>query len=102
MKTRNIEDVQLDFLISALSHGNFISTTDILMWMKQQNEDVVSNIKQIPIEQLKGWNYRDDRICHDSGKFFSIDGIHIMTIIVMYQNGINLLSINLKLGFLAL
>lgn len=49
------------------------------MWMKQQNEDVVSNIKQIPIEQLKGWNYRDDRICHDSGKFFSIDGIHIMT-----------------------
>ena len=48
MKTRNIEDVQLDFLISALSHGNFISTTDILMWMKQQNEDVVSNIKQIP------------------------------------------------------
>ena len=79
MKTRNIEDVQLDFLISALSHGNFISTTDILMWMKQQNEDVVSNIKQIPIEQLKGWNYRDDRICHDSGKFFSIDGIHIMT-----------------------
>lgn len=54
MKTRNIEDVQLDFLISALSHGNFISTTDILMWMKQQNEDVVSNIKQIPIEQLKG------------------------------------------------
>ena len=62
MKTRNIEDVQLDFLISALSHGNFISTTDILMWMKQQNEDVVSNIKQIPIEQLKGWNYRDDRM----------------------------------------
>ena len=71
MKTRNIEDVQLDFLISALSHGNFISTTGILMWMKQQNEDVVSNIKQIPIEQLKGWNYRDDRICHDAATGYS-------------------------------
>ena len=47
--------------------------------MKQQNDEVVSNIKQIPITELKGWSYRDDRIRHDSGKFFSIDGIHIET-----------------------
>lgn len=79
MKTRNTHDVQLDFLVSSLSHGNFISTTDILAWMKQQNDEVVSNINQIPIGQLKGWNYRDYRIRHDSGKFFSIDGIHIKT-----------------------
>lgn len=79
MKTRNIQDVHLDFLVSALSHGNFISTGDILAWMKQQNDEVVSNIRQIPIEELKGWSYRDDRIRHDSGKFFSIDGITIRT-----------------------
>ena len=79
MKTRNIHDVELDFLVSALSHGNFISTIDILAWMKQQNDEVVSNMKQIPLEGLKGWSYRDDRIRHDSGKFFSIDGIRIKT-----------------------
>ena len=79
MKTRNIQDVQLDFLVSALSHGNFISTGDILAWMKLQNDEVVSNIRQIPLEELKGWSYRDDRIRHDSGQFFSIDGIHIRT-----------------------
>lgn len=79
MRTRNVEDAQLDFLVSALSHGNFKPTEEILAWMKQQNEEVVSNIKQIPISELKGWSYRDDRIRHDSGKFFSIDGIHIET-----------------------
>ena len=79
MRTRNIQDAQLDFLVSAMSHGNFQTTDQILAWMKQQNDEVVSNIKQIPLSELKGWSYRDDRIRHDSGKFFSIDGIRIKT-----------------------
>ncbi len=54
MRTRNVEDAQLDFLVSALSHGNFKPTDEILAWMKQQNEEVVSNITQIPISELKG------------------------------------------------
>lgn len=79
MSTRNFQDIQLDFLVSALSHGNFISTADILTWMKQKNEEVTSNIQQIPIGNLKRWSYQDGRIRHESGKFFSIDGIHIRT-----------------------
>ena len=79
MRTRNVEEAQLDFLVSALSHGNFMTTEDILIWMKQQNDEVVSNIKQTPIQELKNWAYRDDKIRHNSGKFFSIDGIHIET-----------------------
>lgn len=76
MKTENIE---LDFLISAISKGNVISTDKVLAWMKKQNEEVVSNIRQIPLDEVRSWNYRDDRIRHDSGKFFSIDGIRITT-----------------------
>lgn len=79
MRTKNIQDTQLDFLISAMSHGNFQTTAQILSWMKSQNEEVVSNIMQIPLSELRGWSYRDDRIRHNSGKFFSIDGIHIRT-----------------------
>lgn len=79
MRTKNIQDTQLDFLVSAMSHGNFQTTDQILGWMKSQNEEVVSNIMQIPISELRGWSYRDDRIHHNSGKFFSIDGIHIRT-----------------------
>ena len=47
--------------------------------MKQQNENVVSSIQQIPLIELKGWNFCDDRLRHDSGKFFSIDGIRVNT-----------------------
>lgn len=79
MRTKKIQDTQLDFLVSAMSHGNFQTTDQILSWMKSQNEEVVSNIMQIPISELRGWSYRDDRIRHNSGKFFSIDGIHIRT-----------------------
>ena len=79
MQTRNVEDAQLDFLVSAMSHGSFMQTADILAWIKEQNNEVVSNIKQIPISELTGWSYLDDRIRHNSGKFFSIDGIHIET-----------------------
>lgn len=79
MRTKNIQDTQLDFLVSAMSHGNFQTTAQILSWMKSQNEEVVSNIMQIPLSELRGWSYRDDRIRHNSGKFFSIDGIHIRT-----------------------
>lgn len=76
MKTENIE---LDFLISAISNGNIISTDKVLAWMKKQNKEVVSNIRQIPLDDVRSWSYRDDRIRHDSGKFFSIDGIRITT-----------------------
>ena len=72
MNTRNVDDIQLDFLVSALSHGSFMSTDKILAWMKLQNEKVVSNIRQIPLSEMRNWGYRDERIRHESGKFFSI------------------------------
>lgn len=75
----HIEQIELDFLISAISQGNVISTEKVLAWMKQQNDEVVSNIGQIPLEEVRNWSYRDDRLRHDSGKFFSIDGIRITT-----------------------
>lgn len=80
MKSRSKSDIQLDFLVSALSkEGMFMSTTDILGWMREQNEAVVSKIAQIPLSQMKKWSYVDGHICHESGKFFSIDGIRIQT-----------------------
>lgn len=79
MKTRNVNSAQLDFLISALSHGAFMSTPEILMWMKQQNEEVGTNVRKIPLADMMGWHYVEDRLCHNSGKFFSIDGIRIRT-----------------------
>ena len=79
MKTKRIEEVQFDFLVSAMSKGSFMSTEEILVWMKRQSAEVVTDIRQIPIDKMKGWSYREDKICHNSGHFYSIDGIHIET-----------------------
>ena len=73
------ESIELDFLVSALSHGHFMSTEDILSWLKIQNDAIDTNVLQIPINELNGWKYTNDSIQHDSGKFFRIDGIHIDT-----------------------
>lgn len=70
---------QLDFLISALHSGFCISTPEILTWMKRKNKEVKYELKQKPLSQLNGWKYADDRIQHQSGKFFSIQGIRITT-----------------------
>jgi oxidase EvaA len=71
--------VCVDFLISALHKGCFISTTDTLKWLKEQNEKVSSDIKQIPLSQLSGWTNDGEKISHNSGKFFSIVGIRTQT-----------------------
>lgn len=78
-RTRRIQDIQLDFLVSAMHHGLFMSTQDILCWMKRQNEEVHSRIVQVPLAELQRWSYQDGRIMHESGRFFSIDGIRIKT-----------------------
>lgn len=79
IKKREINEIQLNFLISAMHKGCCISTKEVLDWMKSQNEEVQSEINQIPISILRGWKYRNDRIRHDTNCFFSIDGIRINT-----------------------
>lgn len=78
-KRKNIQETQLNFLISAIHKGYYIGTIEVLAWMKKLNNEVQSKIEQIPLCELRDWKYRDDRVRHDSGKFFSIDGIRIET-----------------------
>lgn len=79
MNIGNTDNKQLDFLISAMSQGAFISTADTLKWIEKQRKEVYSKSYRIPISELNGWKFGDDRIRHDSGKFFSIDGIRVAT-----------------------
>lgn len=74
-----MNNTNIDFLTSSLHPGCVISTEETLAWMKQQNEKVISEINQVPLNKLKGWSLCDDAIRHNSGKFFSIDGIEINT-----------------------
>lgn len=79
MKVKEIGASQIDFLISALNKGSYISTNEVLSWMIQKNEEVQYEINKVSLSNLHCWHENDGRIVHNSGKFFSIDGIHVTT-----------------------
>lgn len=79
MVTRNVENIQFDFLTSAMSQGLYCSTTDVLNWTQRQQEKISSRVFRIPLQDLNGWKCGEQRISHNSGKFFSVEGIHIST-----------------------
>lgn len=72
----NTDRIPVDFLVSAVSGGGI---NDVLSWIQEQNEAVISEVCQIPLSKMQGWNYTDDVISHQSGKFFSIEGIQVAT-----------------------
>ena len=67
------------FTNSLFQEGGQISTSNALEWIREQNRKVKVDIREIPFSQLKNWNFRADALRHDSGKFFSIDGIRVST-----------------------
>ncbi|WP_162051949.1 NDP-hexose 2,3-dehydratase family protein [Pontibacter pamirensis] len=79
MKEQNLN---LKFIKSALSVNNpFNDITQVREWVKEQNSKVSVNIKRITFDQLEQWHFSENgaNLQHDSGKFFSIDGIKVHT-----------------------
>ncbi len=66
---------------SLLTYDNpFNSTEDIREWIRQRNVDVQVHIEKIPFRDMKMWHVDDEgSLRHDSGRFFSIEGIDITT-----------------------
>ena len=59
--------------------GRFISTPAVENWLRVENARVPVHVRRCPINQINGWHYDEasGRIRHQSGKFFSIDGISV-------------------------
>lgn len=77
-----INSKNLLFLKSALSlNHSLVSTKHAIEWIKEQNEKIQVHVKKINFNQLKYWSFNEDQavLKHDSGKFFSIEGINIKT-----------------------
>ena len=73
-------NISYNFLKSALDQKNYlISLSEVKKWLKNQNEAVNVNINKIPFNNLKSWSFDPYSLVHDSGKFFSIDGIRVNT-----------------------
>jgi len=78
----DLKNKELLFLNSAMTEQNpFNSTADILSWLRERNNEVQVTIRKIRFSELKQWHFAPDtgNLVHDSGKFFSIEGIHVKT-----------------------
>lgn len=70
------------FLLSALTEKNpFISTIKVIEWMESRNNAVKVDVEQISFGEMKQWAFdsNEGTLKHQSGKFFTIEGIHVET-----------------------
>lgn len=68
-------------MIKSLLSSNLIhSNEEILNWIKKRNQKVEVQVTECPLKELSGWHFDDNMsLLHDSGKFFSIEGVHVET-----------------------
>ena len=70
------------FLVSALTKFNSAGETrDIVGWLKERAEKSRMTVERIPFSEMRKWHFEDHtgNLAHDSGKFFSIEGISVET-----------------------
>ena len=62
------------------TENQFNSTEELIQWIQQRNQDVKVSVESIAFKDMEGW-HQDTEGClrHNSGRFFSIQGIKIQT-----------------------
>ena len=56
------------------------SLESLFQWIQRRNRNVAVSIDQIPFAEMEGWHRDEDgSLHHNTGKFFSIEGIRVMT-----------------------
>lgn len=66
---------------SLLTEANpFNSSVELEEWIRQRNREVKVDVQLIPFDRMEGWRVDENgSLRHNSGKFFSIEGIHVET-----------------------
>ena len=81
MNTNN-RKIEVDFFISALTKDSEISSnSEILAWIAKKNSVADTRLEEIPLNKMRKWNIDAETgvVAHESGKFFSIEGIQVET-----------------------
>ena len=77
-----MSNVNLEFLKSALCKESPVTrTADLLQWIRWRNEETQVSVNPIPFNKLLQWHIdsKTGNIHHQSGKFFSIEGVSVTT-----------------------
>ena len=78
----NKDRVGFDFLKSVLTkESKFHTIEEVIKWLKDRNEAIKVSVEQIPFKEMNHWLFDKDKgvLRHETGKFFSIEGIHVET-----------------------
>ena len=76
------KSVAYHFLKSALTLENpFLSVADFQDWLQEKKNKIKHNITPIPLVELENWSFQPltGNLTHNSGQFFSIEGISVKT-----------------------
>ena len=76
------KQVYIDFFKSALAkESDSTSVPKILEWLGMIRDEVSTRVEQIPIDKMRSWKFdgHTGNINHESGRFFSIEGIRVET-----------------------
>ena len=76
--SKKFTDIKISelFYRSAIEQKAQINNTrNVHEWIKEQNDRIKVNIDKIPFYKLKKWNIGKQSISHDTGMFFSIEGL---------------------------
>jgi len=74
--------ITYSFLKSALTLDNpFLSTENFMTWLEEKKSNVNHKITPIKFSEMSNWGFNETtgNLEHDSGKFFSIEGINVKT-----------------------
>ncbi|MCP9746325.1 NDP-hexose 2,3-dehydratase [Lacihabitans sp. CS3-21] len=80
--SKNMKQTEIDFFKSALTKDSeTMPSAKVLNWINEKNNETKYNINQIPLDKLKLWNFDNisGNIIHETGSFFSIEGIEVTT-----------------------
>ncbi len=73
---------EIEFLRSAFKTDSDVFPNSVFKeWIKAKNQEVKVNITEVPFEKLNKWKVEKEtgNIVHETGKFFSIEGIKVET-----------------------
>ena len=93
------------FLKSALSKdGEYKTTTEVISWMSEQNEDVEVSVVPCELKNIDGWIYDEVKglIRHTSNRFFSIEGIKISCNFLEKEEWQQPIIVQPEIGFLGI
>ena len=69
---------EIEKLVEHSMCTNLLNTYDeIVAWAEKIKKQFDTEIKEIPLENLRNWNVGSNKIAHSSGKFFEVLGFRI-------------------------